>query len=136
MPRPVTAEISNISSPCSLNFSQLRLPVVAVRQAVAFRLSNDFFNNRQVTLISRSHKDASYHSGPSNPDVKAKAVECLLNRMIFAVVSLTSEAAAFFSASELANRDREAIYDGKALVTVGLTDEFLPKSFFQLPQIG
>jgi len=115
---------------------QLGLPVVTVCKAVAARLSDHLFNHRQVTQISGGHKDASDHPGPSHPDVKAEAVEGLLDRMVFAIVSLASIVAAFFGASELANRDGEAIDDGNALVTVRRADELLPKRLFQLPQIG
>lgn len=115
---------------------QLRLPVVTICKAVAFCLGDNFFNNRQVTLVSRGHKDASYHPRPAHSNVKAKAVEGLLYRVILAVVSLTSKASTFLGASKLANSYRKAIYDGKARVTVGLPDHALPKSLFQLPEIS
>lgn len=68
--------------------------------------------------------------------MKSEAIEGLLNGVIFAEVSLTSESFTPRSASELANRDREAVYDGEALITVSLLDHLLPKSLFDFPQVS
>lgn len=69
-------------------------------------------------------------------DVSSVDVEGLLYRMILAVSGLASKATTFLGASKLANRDGEAIYDGEARVTVSPAEYGLPKSLFQLPQIG
>jgi hypothetical protein len=56
--------------------------------------------------------------------------------MIFAKVSFTSKPLTAWGASEFANSHWETVYNSKARVTAGLLYKFLPKSFFQLPEIG
>lgn len=126
----------HIKPPHAELLPQFGFPVGAITYAVAFSLCGKFFDHRQVAQIGGSHNYSSYYSGPAHSHVKAKAIIGLLYSMVLAVVSFTSKAFTSFSASKLAYGHREAIYDSKALVTVGLIDEFLPKSFFQLPQIG
>lgn len=116
--------------------AQLGLPVVAITQAIAFCLSRKLLKRSYITQAGRGYYDSCDYSGPTYPYMETEAIEGLLYRKVFTISSLASKALASWGASEPADVHREAIYNGKIGVTVGLLYESLPKSFFQLPQIG
>jgi hypothetical protein len=116
--------------------SQLRLPIVAIPKAIAFRLSRKLLKRSYITQAGRSYYDSRDYSGPTYPHVKTESIEGLLYGVIFAISSFASEALASGGPSESADMHREAIYNRKTRVTVGLLYKSLPKGFFQLPQIS
>lgn len=58
--------------------AQVRLPVIMISQAIAPRLSRQFFKHRCITKASGSYYDFCYYSGPTHSHVKAEAIKGLL----------------------------------------------------------
>jgi hypothetical protein len=115
--------------------AQVRLPVITISQAIAFCLSRQLLKRRRITQASRGYYNSRYYSGPTHSHVKSEAIKGLLYRMIFAEISFASKALRARSAPEAANSHREAINNSKACVTVSLSDQLLPKGFFEFPKI-
>jgi hypothetical protein len=115
---------------------QIGFPVVAIRQTTALSLLGQLFEHGQVSDIRRTDRKARDDSRPSDPHMKAKAVEGLLDRMVTSEARLGAKTAAPRRASKAADRDREAINECPTGVAARPLKQLLPESFFDSPEVG
>jgi hypothetical protein len=111
--------------------------VIAVSDEKAKGSLTEFGEHGKFVDVGGGHREASDEPRPTEPYVHPKAVEGgLPKKRVLAESRLSSEAAAAVSAGEETRWQGKRVADGEASIVRSESEEFLPETLLDLPEVG